>query len=81
MAEAASRVVLVGPSHPLRGGIAHYTEMLHRALSRRFDVELIGFRRQYPDFVFPGRTQFDESERRTAIPDPDRDKGRERDSD
>jgi glycosyltransferase involved in cell wall biosynthesis len=67
MAEAASRVVLVGPSHPLRGGIAHHTEMLHRALARRFDVELIGFRRQYPDFAFPGRTQFDKSDRTTAV--------------
>ncbi len=51
------RIVIVGPAYPLRGGIAHHTVLLTRALARRHDVSVITFRRQYPSFLFPGTTQ------------------------
>jgi glycosyltransferase involved in cell wall biosynthesis len=56
------RLVLVGPVHPFRGGIAHYTTVLNGELRRNgHDVLLISFRRQYPSWLFPGKTDRDPS--------------------
>ncbi len=58
------RIALVGPVYPYRGGIAHYTTMLWRALRERgHDVLLVSFRRQYPQRLFPGRGDRDPSEK------------------
>lgn len=51
------KVVLVGTAYPLRGGIAHYFALLARHLSKRHNVTTITFSRQYPAFLFPGKTQ------------------------
>lgn len=61
-------VVLVGPSHPYRGGIAHYNARLYDALAPTCRVTVIGFTRLYPERWFPGRTQFDESENGFEVP-------------
>ncbi len=54
------RIVLVGPMYPYRGGIAHLTERLAQGLVERdFHVYGITFTRQYPNFLFPGRTQYE----------------------
>ena len=55
------KIAVVGPSYPLRGGIAHYTSLLCNALSSRHEVKLISFNRLYPSFLFPGKTQQDTS--------------------
>ncbi len=54
------RIVLVGTAYPLRGGIAHYVGLLWKYLSRKHDVSIVTFSRQYPKILFPGKTQ-DES--------------------
>lgn len=57
------RVVLIGPVYPYRGGIAHYTTMLYSALQKRgHEVLLISFKRQYPRWLFPGKSDKDPSE-------------------
>lgn len=61
------RVCLIGPSYPYRGGISHFTQMLAREFGTRHDVSVVTFSRLYPSFLFPGRTQFDESESPLAI--------------
>jgi len=54
------KICVVGPSYPLRGGIAHYTSLLCGALGERgHEVKLISFKRLYPGFLFPGKTQND----------------------
>jgi len=59
---ALPRISLVGPAYPHRGGIAHYTVCLARALSDAgCRVQVISFRRLYPRLLFPGRTEFDSS--------------------
>jgi glycosyltransferase involved in cell wall biosynthesis len=58
---AAGSLAVVGPCFPFRGGIAHYSTMLVRNLRRRYRVEFVTFRRQYPQFLFPGKTQYDDS--------------------
>ncbi|MFH1755346.1 MAG: glycosyltransferase [Candidatus Latescibacterota bacterium] len=55
------KVCLVGPAHPYRGGIAHFTSLLAKEFSREHDVSVINFKRLYPSFLFPGKTQFDDS--------------------
>lgn len=56
------RVTIVGPVYPHRGGIAHYTACLAQALGERnCEVQLVGFRRMYPSWLFPGRSEFDPS--------------------
>jgi glycosyltransferase involved in cell wall biosynthesis len=55
------KVALLGPTHPHRGGIAHYTTLLARAFAREDDVHLLSFSRLYPGLLFPGTTQFDRS--------------------
>jgi glycosyltransferase involved in cell wall biosynthesis len=53
------RIAVVGPVHPYRGGIAHFTEMTVEALAARgHDVRPYSFSRQYPELLFPGKTQF-----------------------
>lgn len=56
------RICLVGPAYPYRGGIAHFTAMLSREFGKHNDVRIVGFNRLYPAFLFPGRTQYDESD-------------------
>ena len=52
------RIVIIGTAYPLRGGIAHYVALLSQTLIRRgHDVKIITFSRQYPKFLFPGKSQ------------------------
>ncbi len=55
------RVTVIGPTPPLRGGIAHYTTALVRALRPRHTVQVVGLRRQYPRLLFPGTSETDGS--------------------
>jgi D-inositol-3-phosphate glycosyltransferase len=56
------KVLLIGPAHPLRGGIAQFLALLYNALGKAgHDVVFHRFIRQYPKFLFPGKTQDDES--------------------
>jgi len=52
--------VLVGPSAPIRGGIALDNDARAQALRQAgHQVEQINFSRLYPQFFFPGRSQHD----------------------
>lgn len=62
------RVCLVGPVYPYRGGIAHYGSMLAREFARDCEVLVVNFARLYPSFLFPGKTQFDESGEPLDVP-------------
>ena len=56
-----SRFCLIGPAYPYRGGISHYNTSLIRELAKRHAVRAVNFRRLYPNILFPGKTQYDES--------------------
>ena len=63
------RIALVGPCHPFRGGIAHYTTSLYRALEDAgHQVNSYNFSRQYPGVLFPGTTQEDHSKAPFEVP-------------
>ncbi|HRN56637.1 MAG TPA: glycosyltransferase [Agriterribacter sp.] len=53
------KVVIIGPAHPLRGGLASYDERLAKEfLLQGWDAHIYTFSLQYPAFLFPGTTQY-----------------------
>lgn len=53
------KIFILGPAYPYRGGIADTNESLARAFQKKdHDVKIITFSMQYPDFLFPGKTQY-----------------------
>ena len=55
------KIAMIGPTAPFRGGISHYTTLLFRHLKNRHDVRFFAFKRQYPAWLFPGKTDIDPS--------------------
>lgn len=52
-------VIIIGPAHPLRGGLATFDERLCRQfLNEGHQCSIYSFSLQYPSFLFPGTTQF-----------------------
>jgi len=55
------KILLIGPAYPLRGGIAQFLALLYKSLKEAgHDVVFHRFIRQYPKFLFPGKTQQEE---------------------
>lgn len=53
-----AHLALVGPFYPYRGGIAHFLVAMHHGLAARgHTVDAYTFTRQYPEVLFPGKTQ------------------------
>ncbi len=64
------RLALIGPVYPYRGGIAHYTTALYSALrDQGHEVLPISFSRQYPQWLFPGQSDKDPSQKPLEVPD------------
>jgi D-inositol-3-phosphate glycosyltransferase len=62
------KIVILGPAHPFRGGIAAFTDRMALALvNAGYDVEVFTFTLQYPSFLFPGKTQFSDAKAPTAF--------------
>lgn len=52
-------VVIVGPAHPLRGGIATFNERLAREFQNSgWTTTIYTFSLQYPAVLFPGKSQY-----------------------
>lgn len=51
-------IVVVGPAHPYRGGLASIMETMAREYQERGDrVNILTFTLQYPSLLFPGKSQ------------------------
>jgi len=62
-------ITLVGTAYPMRGGMAHYVASLYKVLrTRGHHVDIISFKRQYPQILFPGITQLDSSTVTGSVP-------------
>jgi len=58
----ALKIFIVGPAYPLRGGPAQFNENLCRQLNLAgHDAQIISYSLQYPNFLFPGSSQFETS--------------------
>jgi glycosyltransferase involved in cell wall biosynthesis len=54
-----SKIIIIGPAYPLRGGLASYDERLAKEFAGQgFDTTIYTFSYQYPSFLFPGTTQY-----------------------
>ncbi len=54
-----STIVIIGPAHPLRGGLAIFNQRLARQfLEEGHSCTICSFSLQYPSFLFPGKTQY-----------------------
>lgn len=57
-----TKIFIIGPAYPLRGGLATFDELFCDAFNNQgHDCEIISYSLQYPNFLFPGSTQFDTS--------------------
>lgn len=52
------KIAFLSTFFPFRGGIAQFNALLYRAFERENEVKAFTFKRQYPEFLFPGETQF-----------------------
>ncbi len=53
------RIIIVGTAYPYRGGLAAFNERLAKQFQDEgHEVEMITFSLQYPNFLFPGKTQY-----------------------
>lgn len=54
------KIFIIGPAHPLRGGPAQFNENLCQELNKAgHHAEIISYSLQYPNFLFPGSSQFE----------------------
>jgi glycosyltransferase involved in cell wall biosynthesis len=53
------KIIIIGPAHPLRGGLASFNERMALEFYKgKNQVQLFSFSLQYPSVLFPGKTQF-----------------------
>lgn len=62
------KITVIGPTYPYRGGISHFTTSLSEAMIRDgHEVQVISFSRQYPRFLYPGKSDRDESQSKPSF--------------
>ncbi len=60
---SSKKVIIIGPAHPYRGGISNFNNSLAQAYNDKGDdVQVFSFSLQYPSFLFPGKTQYENSD-------------------
>ena len=56
------KIISIGPAYPYRGGIASFNDRLTQQFAAEgHDIEINTFTLQYPEFLFPGKSQFTDS--------------------
>ena len=53
------KIIIVGVAPPYRGGISLHNALLFKHLSKNNNVICYNFIRQYPQIIFPGKTQYE----------------------
>lgn len=63
------KIIFIGPVYPYRGGIAHFTTALATAaIGAGHEIEVLSFKRQYPRFLYPGKSDRDPSKDALSVP-------------
>jgi len=52
------RIAYLSTFYPFRGGITHFNHSLFNSLKNFHEIKAYTFKRQYPDLLFPGKTQY-----------------------
>lgn len=54
-----NKIIIIGPGHPLRGGLATFNQRLAKEfINTGQDCSICSFSLQYPRIFFPGKTQY-----------------------
>lgn len=61
------KISIFSAFYPFRGGIAQFNTRLSKELAKENTIQTYTFKKQYPNFLFPGKSQFVDSE---INPDP-----------
>src|ERR1044071_7134704 len=52
------RIAYLSTFYPYRGGITHFNTSLYHEFEKNNEIKAFTFTRQYPDFLFPGSSQY-----------------------
>jgi hypothetical protein len=52
------KIAFLSTFYPLRGGIAQFNALVYRQLEKKHTIKAFTFKRQYPNLLFPGKTQY-----------------------
>lgn len=52
------KIAFLSTFYPLRGGIAQFNALVYRQFEKKHPIKAFTFKRQYPNFLFPGKTQY-----------------------
>jgi len=52
------KIAILSSFYPLRGGISQFNASMLEGLGKLHDTRAFSFKRQYPDLLFPGKTQY-----------------------
>jgi len=62
------KIIIIGPTYPYRGGNSLYVSFVYENLLQDFDVKIFNYKLLYPSLLFPGKTQYDISNKIKFIP-------------
>lgn len=52
LSKPLKKIVMIGPVYPYKGGISHYTGLMNRSLSEKYETVMLSYRMQYPKFMY-----------------------------
>ena len=56
-----ARILIIGPYPPIRGGISEFNYKTYKYLKEISNVFVLSIKKSYPNFLFPGKSQFYQS--------------------
>lgn len=65
------KIIICGTAYPMRGAFAQLNAMLYEHLKKGNSVKIYSFKRQYPELLFPGKTQFEQGQETVPVPKDD----------
>jgi len=68
MKKSNHKVVFFSALPPYRGGISDFSELVVSAMEQHCDLKAFTFNKQYPNFLFPGKTQLSQNKLSKSYP-------------
>jgi glycosyltransferase involved in cell wall biosynthesis len=61
MNSSQKKIIIIGPAYPYRGGNSLFVSHVYDVLKDDFEVKIFNYSLLYSSFLFPGKTQYDQS--------------------
>ena len=68
MKKSKHKVVFFSALPPYRGGISDFSELVVSAMEQQCNLKAFTFKKQYPNFLFPGKTQLSQNKLAKSYP-------------